>query len=261
MCGTGDRADGVVNPPVTQVVSDQDAVQEGSVSEMSNTRSRLIPVRLAVCVARTPNAWLYEETPMKNWLYASVLLVVGLGVTTFANAAYVETPLPAGTYISLNGFDWAWAYPLPASASGFDLSYQSQFGWRIPTASELTLAPLATDFLIPGGNVPYGSGGTSGTDPVSGAVFHWTNAAYDALQSPGAVAVPYFSTDYYHADWHDGLGQTYGPWAGMPGAQVFADQLVIRGSGSVIPEPATMIIWSLLGSVGLAAAWRRKRAV
>lgn len=155
-----------------------------------------------------------------------------------AGAAYYNVPVPANAYINHNGADWAWAYPLPA-ASGLDLSYQATQGWRIPTAAELQFSPLATDFLFTGGNVPFG-----GVDPITGAQFSVTNGAYN---NDGAVAVPYFSNDYKHADWQDGLGQTYEPWAGMPGAFDFADQLVIRGN--VVPEPATLLIASIVAAV------------
>ena len=100
-----------------------------------------------------------------------------------ANAAFVTAPVPTNAYITQGGRDWAWAGPL--AAVGLDLSYQSQFGWHIPTAAELAYAPLATDFLVAGGNVPY-----LGVDGISGAKFSATNAAYTAAGSAGAVAVP-----------------------------------------------------------------------
>ena len=59
-----------------------------------------------------------------------------------SQAALVNAPVAANAYISFGGLDWAWAYPLPAS-NGLDLSFQSQFGWRLPTLAELAAAPLA----------------------------------------------------------------------------------------------------------------------
>ena len=48
----------------------------------------------------------FEEPTMKarSALFA---LIVGLGSLSSASAAFIETPLPTNTYITLNGFDWA----------------------------------------------------------------------------------------------------------------------------------------------------------
>lgn len=185
----------------------------------------------------------------KSLLFAAL---VAFGLASTASASIINAPVPSNAYITIGGLDWAWANPLPADSGTFDLSYQSQFGWRIPTAAELLSAPLATDFLFAGANVPF-----NGVDPVSGAFFSATNSAYTDAASAGAVASPYFSTTYSHADWQDGLGQTYGPWAGMPGAAGFADQLVVRGL-SAVPEPSTLISAAVAGLFGVAVARRRR---
>src|SRR4029077_19517527 len=99
--------------------------------------------------------------------FAGLVLSVMPGA---ANAALIQTPLPANTFISFSGLDWAWAYPLSSASPGFDISFQSGFGWRLPTLAELASAPDATDFIFPGANVPLG-----GSDPVSGASFLFTN--------------------------------------------------------------------------------------
>lgn len=192
---------------------------------------------------------LWEKT--RKWLALAIISGAVLSVADPGAWATLQAPLPTNAYISENGYDWAWAFPLPASY-GLDLSYQSSFGWRIPTAQELTFAPLATDFLFAGGNVPF-----NGRDPVSGASFAAVNSASISAQSAGAVATPYFSSSFFHADWQDGLGQPDGPWAGMAGAPPsWGDQLVIRASS--VPEPAT---WSLLvlGFVALLGGWRLRR--
>lgn len=163
-----------------------------------------------------------------------------------AQAALVDMPVASNAYITFGGLQWAWAFPLPEE-NGLDLSYQAQFGWRLPTAAELGSAPSATDFIFTGANVAL-----NGTDAATGAFFSATNAN---LTGAAACATPYFSNSFSHCDWQDGNGQLYGPWAGSVGAQSFADQLVVRA----VPEPETYAMMGL-GLLGLMAARRRKSA-
>src|SRR5262245_24275833 len=101
---------------------------------------------------------------MKSKLKCSPLFALGLlvGFGTVSNGAPINVPVPTNAYIVQNGLDWAWANPLPADVvsnppnNGLDLSFQSQFGWGIPTLAQLAIAPLATAFLFPDGNVPFG---------------------------------------------------------------------------------------------------------
>jgi hypothetical protein len=167
-----------------------------------------------------------------------------------AQAALTNTPVASNAYITFNNLDWAWAFPLPA-AKGLDLSYQAQFGWRLPTEAELASAPLATNFIFAGANVPFG-----GSDPVTGANFVATNRD---LTGAAACATPYFSNSYTHCDWQDGKGQPVALWAGTPGALFYADQLVVRVSAVPEPETYAMMIAGL-GLMGYVARRRKTQA-
>ena len=177
--------------------------------------------------------------------FVRLMAGAAMALAAVSASAIVNAPVPTNAFIVKDGLDWAWAFPLPAAA-GLDLSYQSQFGWRLPTAAELADTPLATDFMFAGANVPLG-----GVDPVSGAQFSATNAN---LTGAGACATPYFSNSYTWCDWQDGRGQVY-TWAGLPGAPGFADQLVVR-SASAVPEPSMALMLAL--SLGGLYAMRRR---
>lgn len=161
----------------------------------------------------------------------------------------INAPVPTNATIFQNGLQWAWAFPLGAS-NGMQLTFQSTLGWRLPTLAELASAPLATDFMFVGANVPLG-----GNDPISNA---WFASINENLTGAAACATPYFSNTYDYCDWSDGLGQG-GTWAGSPGSHFFySDQLVVREAVTPIPEPSTLLLFGNgLALVGFLAYRRR----
>jgi hypothetical protein len=204
---------------------------------------------------------------MNRKLLAAAALCVSSAVfySNDASASFINAPVPTNAYITLNGLDWAWASPLEADGgplfppnSQIDLSYESQFGWRLPTADELLNAPLATQFEFAGANVPLG-----GTDPISGANFVCVT---DTLTGAAALAVPYFSNTHHEGDWSNAPGSGGGacplaPWWGQPGAAYYSESLVVRNDqqSNSVPEPVTLPV-AAAGLVGAIAIRRRKKS-
>lgn len=185
--------------------------------------------------------------PLSALLAASALALAAGG----ADAALYDNPVASNAYITMGGLDWAWASAAEYSVFAIDLSYQSQFGWRLPTAAELLNAPVAQDFLFSGGNVPY-----NGTDPLSGSYFAYRDASYTG---DGACAAAYFS-NATNCDWGNAPGTLNDPqpWQGQAGAPGYAEGLVVRGI-SPVPIPAAGFL--LVGALGgLAAVRRRKKS-
>ena len=185
-----------------------------------------------------------------------------------SHAALLDAPVPVNAYITFNGMHWAWANAVapdgsfidtaykPGSYTGIDLSYQSQFGWRLATIDELSDGPIATDFLFDGANVP---GAALSVDPVSGA-FNTTNGRKGVAM---ACASPYFSAWAPTCNFANGPGVNVSgvmstPWWGQPGSFAWSDTLVVRAiPPSPIPEPSTWLLMALsLGAVGAAARRR-----
>jgi hypothetical protein len=137
-------------------------------------------------------------------LFAGLVLASLLSGTASA-AALIEAPLPTNSYVTRNGYQWAWIFAVAPDGSYFgftpDMSYQESLGWRLPTRSELDLwAPAPTDFLFAAANVPLG-----GADPVSNAWFAYPTAL---LSGPGACASGYFASrdEDNHCDWGNAPG-------------------------------------------------------
>ena len=170
----------------------------------------------------------------------------------------------------MGGLDWAWAFPVaPDGVFGqgstspqyfLDLSYQSQFGWRLPTAAELLGAPNATDFVFHGANARL----PGYVDPVSGAFLEFGTIIGQRPTNDTACATPYFATFYRDCDWFNGRGLTSADWwnptktyGGGAGKQLSStDTLVVRSG--VVPLPAAA--WLMLGGIGAFGPLVRRRS-
>lgn len=188
---------------------------------------------------------------MKKILLAGCAALSFVAVAAPASAAYLDAPVPDNATVVFNNLQWAWASPLAEGT--VDLSYQSQFGWRLPTAEELALAPTGLQFIYAGANTPFG-----GSDPISGASWAYTNGQTGF----GANAVPYFNNSFHHADFCNAPGSGCG-FNNEPAWNVgasHAESLVVRAISGAVPEPAT---WGmmLLGFAAVGAAMRRRQKV
>jgi hypothetical protein len=192
---------------------------------------------------------------MKKTLLGCALAALTFAGANDAAALPLNVDVPTNAYITIGDLDWAWAGPCaPSNGCGnIDLSYQGQFGWRLPTLDEFTSSGItASSFITPGGNVDGASG--NGLDEASGA---WAYAAPSGVDL--AIAVPYFNTTWEHADYVDGVS---GLWAVIMSPQTwdywYSETLVVRDANvhpAPVPEPGTM---ALFGIGAAMLAFRKK---
>jgi hypothetical protein len=192
---------------------------------------------------------------MKRALLGCALAAFTFAGANEAAALPLNVDVPTNAYITIGDLDWAWAGPCaPTGGCGdIDLSFQSQYGWRLPTIDEFNASGIdAYDFVKPGGNV----------DGATGNAYDELSDAY-VSGGPGgvdlAIAVPYFNTVYTHADFNDPI--SYNLWAVISGNHpwyYYSETLVVRDSETrlaPVPEPGTM---ALFGIGAAMLAFRKK---
>ncbi|MFD2165249.1 PEP-CTERM sorting domain-containing protein [Thalassotalea euphylliae] len=176
---------------------------------------------------------------MKNNLLKGIVVGLSLFICGIANSSILLSEVSENAYITIDGYDIAWANPCglgPSSCDPLDLSYQSQFGWRAMDSvlfNQLGITPW--DFVFEGANVDYFTG--NNLDESTGA--RVANLSGSLPNGNVAVAAPWFSNNYTHIDWGNGLD---GYWSFSDNFAVgYYDTLVVRESLTV-PEPSTVIM-------------------
>jgi hypothetical protein len=192
---------------------------------------------------------------MKRTLLGCALAAFTFAGANEAAALPLNVDVPTNAYITIGNFDWAWAAPcapVQPSCGPIDLSFQSQFGWRLPTVAEFTTSAIdANDFIKPGGNVDGATG--NGFDEASGA---WVWGAPGGVDL--AIAVPYFSTQHAHADFPNGAAGLWALLVSPSWSSSYYETLVVRDSNvqpAPVPEPGTM---ALFGIGAAMLAFRKK---
>lgn len=174
--------------------------------------------------------------------------------------AVLRTEVSENAYISIDGYDIAWAGPcavIEPSCGALDFSYQAQFGWRAMDShlfSELMFS--VENFVFAGANVDYHSG--NNLDESSGArvLAAESTTGLSLPINDVAVATPWFSSFYNHVDWRDGL---YSNWsfADLPG-MAWSDSIAVRETHRRIPEPFSMALIGV-GLLGLSMSRRSRQ--
>lgn len=176
---------------------------------------------------------------MRTFLSGLFLAISALFFASMGNAATINSPVPTANYITFQGVDWAWANPCAPnqpSCGVVDMSYQSQFGWRLPTVEEISNAVEA-------------AGGSS----------LW--AALFGTAQKFACASAYFSSVYQHCDYGDATAGYIYNWSGGQPPNLAEETFVLRGAvGPVIPPvPVPAALPLLVTGVGALVAFSRRR--
>jgi len=177
-----------------------------------------------------------------------------LSISGFANATVLNTEVADNAYITVGGYDVAWAGPCAVaqnSCGPLDFSYQTQFGWEAMSSTlfdQLNIS--AFDFIFDGANVDSFTG--NNLDELSGA-----SVSQNPFIGDIAVAAPWFASIHTHVDWANGVNNQWS-FSDMNNASYF-DSLAVRVSANNdIPEPSTIAIFGL-ALIALAARKYKKQ--
>ena len=100
---------------------------------------------------------------------------------------------------------------------------------------------------------------TTAIQPFTSAYLHASNAARSGSTQEGA------DDTFLWLDPTNGTVQTWfagtgGGTSGFGSGNDVNSDGNVQVFGAAVPEPATIIIWSLLGGLGLVFAWRKRKA-
>ena len=202
--------------------------------------------------------------------------IVGDGYIKIGSSVAIRTyeSNPEGTSGNPSGFN-SWLSGLTAEGqglSGFNLWLQDGRSGQAALWGE-DIALESTDSIVP--FAPTGWSGSVIDCPWGGAftggklIVYTANTSADYLR-PNNVPEGLFGFTADLMGYDGGTGPDYQMWVGAGNAaqsDTGVDQLagVVDGvyfqraiTANTVPEPASLIVWSLLGVLGIGAAWRRR---
>jgi hypothetical protein len=187
-------------------------------------------------------------TDESGWTVSGTITVDKLGLVDFLSDNNVSATLTVSNQTSGASYT-----PIFTSISGLNMNNLSGDGYFYATASALYL-PVGNELDI-GGLLSFATLGQSlsvawNNDSLTSTEYSATVSSAGRLWSQ--TTTPLFDTDD-PADIAVEIG-SYKPWL-----IATAPSGAIPTESSPVPEPTTLVIWSLLGTIALGLGWSRKR--